>query len=39
MGSDFMDDTGHQISVEFDNESLSVRVFSYIRNLVNYRNE
>lgn len=39
MASDFMDDTGHQISVEFDSESLSDRVFSYIRDLVSYRNE
>jgi hypothetical protein len=34
MASDFMDDTGHQISVEFDNESLSGRVFSFIRQKV-----
>lgn len=39
MASDFMDDTGHQIPVEFKDESLTVRVFSYVRNLVNYRSE
>lgn len=34
-----MDDTGHQISVSFDNENLTDRVFNYVRNLVTHRSE
>lgn len=39
MASDFMDDTGHQISVTFENENLTGKVFSYIRNIVTHRSK